>query len=223
MERIDDLGINGLKLIQNTELFCFGTDSVLLSDFIRIKAGEKAVDLCTGNGIIPVLLSAKTSAQKIYGIEIQRPSFELAVRNAEINGLQDRVEFINDDIKNWKKYFSHGSIDVVTCNPPYMTVGTGFINPDDSKAAARHEIFINIDGICECASSLLKFGGHFFVVHRADRICDVLCCMRKYKIEPKRLAFVSPRPDCAANLILADGMLGANPSLKLERPIYANI
>lgn len=223
MERTDDLGINGLKLIQDTDLFCFGTDSVLLSDFVHIKSGAKLVDFCTGNGIIPILLSAKIKAAKITGIEILKPSYELAVRNAGLNGLNGRLEFVNDDIKNWNKYFLNGSIDAVTVNPPYMVSGSGFKNPNDLKAAARHELFIDFDGICECASKILKFGGHFFAVHRADRLCDVISSMRKYRLEPKRLTFISPSPECAANLILIEGMLGANASLRIEKPIYANI
>lgn len=223
MERIDDLGINGLKLIQDTDLFCFGTDSVLLTDFVRVKSGARVVDLCSGNGIIPVLLSAKTKASEITGVEILKPSYELAVRNAEINGLSDRVRFINADLKNWNEYFPSGYADVVTCNPPYMKVGAGFKNPDDYKAAARHEVYAGFEDIVCCASKLMKFGGYFFAVHRADRLCDVLCLMRKYRIEPKRLAFVSPNPDRAPNLILVEGMLGAAPSLKLESTVYANI
>lgn len=223
MERIDDLGINGLKLIQDTDLFCFGTDSVLLSDFVHVKSGATVVDLCTGNGIIPVLLSAKTKAKKIIGIEILEPSCKLALRNAQINNLEDKIEFINDDIKNYNKYFKSGFADAVTCNPPYMKTGSGFKSPEDYKAAARHEVFASLDDVICCAAKLLKFGGHFFMVHRADRLCDVLCTMRKYRIEPKRLAFVSPNPESAANLILAEGMLGANPSLRLEKPIYANL
>ena len=223
MERIDDLGINGLKLIQSSDLFCFGTDSVLLTDFVRVKNGARVVDLCSGNGIIPVLLSAKTKASKITGVEILKPSYDLAVRNAKLNNLTDRVEFINADLKNWQEHFKAGYADVVTCNPPYMKVGAGFQNPDDLKAAARHEVFADFEDIVCCASKLLKFGGYFFAVHRADRLCDVLCLMRKYRLEPKRIAFISPDHERAANLILVEGMLGASPSLKIENPVYANI
>ncbi len=223
MERTDDLGLCGLKLIQNTDLFCFGTDSVLLSNFVRAKKESTVVDFCTGNGIIPVLLSAKTNAKKIYGIEIQEPSYSLAVRNAKLNALEGRLEFIMDDLKNWKKYFVHGSIDVVTCNPPYMKIGAGFTNPGDYKAVARHEIFINFEQIANIAAQILKFGGYFYAVHRADRLCDVLFSLRKNGLEPKRLCFVSPSPDRAPNLILVEAMKGAKPSLKIENPIYANI
>ncbi len=222
MERIDDLGINNLKLIQDTDLFCFGTDSVLLTDFVRVKKGARIVDLCTGNGIIPILLSAKTKAESITGIEILKESFSLAKRNAELNGLTDKVNFINDDIKNWKNHFENGRADVVTCNPPYMKVGAGFKNPHDLKAVARHEIMANLDDITNVAASLLKFGGYFYIVHRADRLCDVLCSMRGAKLEPKRLALVHPDPKRSASLILVEGMKGAAPSLKMEPPIYAN-
>ena len=223
MERIDDLGINGLRLVQDTDLFCFGTDSVLLSDFVRAGSGSTIVDLCTGNGIIPVLLSAKTKASKIYGIELQKPSYDLAVKNIALNNLESKLEFIHDDIKNWAEHFRCGSIDVITCNPPYMPAGAGFTNPKDEKAIARHEIMINIDGIIEVASKLLKFGGHIYMVHRADRLCDIISAMRSRKIEPKRVTFIHPSPEKAPNLILVDGMVGANPSLKIEPPVYVNI
>jgi len=223
MRRTDDLGINNLKLIQDSELFCFGTDSVLLSDFARAPKGSRVLDLCTGNGIIPVLLSAKTNAKTIIGLELLEESYNIACENAKLNDLCERVSFVHDDLKNWRSHFKDGEFDVVTCNPPYMKVGAGFQNPHDLKAAARHEIFATLDDITKAASGLLKFGGHFFMVHRADRLCDVLCSMRDASIEPKRLCFVSPSPDRAAVLILVEGMKGAHPSLKLEKPIYVNL
>lgn len=222
MRRTDDLGINGLKLIQDTNLFCFGTDSVLLTDFVRAHKGATIVDLCTGNGIIPVLLSAKTKADKIIGVELLKDSFDLACENAEINNLAPRVSFINDDLKNWKSHFTPGEADVVTCNPPYMKVGAGFQNPGDCLAAARHEIFATLDDVTNAASRILKFGGYFYMVHRADRLCDVLCSMRGANIEPKRLAFVHHDANRPAVLILVEGIVGSNPSLKLEAPIYVN-
>lgn len=220
MERTDDLGINGLHLVQDTDLFCFGTDSVQLSDFARARPGDTVVDLCTGNGIIPVLMSAKTRAKKFYGIELQKRSFDLACKNAALNGLQDRVEFICGDIKDCRTLLPNACADAVTCNPPYMPAKSGFVSPTDEKAIARHEIAISIEGIAAAAAWLLKFGGHLYMVHRADRLCDVICTMRKYNIEPKRLAFMHPSPHRAPNLILVDGMVGANPALKIEEPIY---
>ena len=223
MERIDDLGINSLKLIQNSDLFCFGTDSVLLTDFAKAKPSDTIVDLCTGNGIIPVLLSAKTKAQKIYGIELQEQSFDLAVRNCNLNNLNGRVEFINDDVKQALNYFKPGSVDVVTCNPPYMAPKSGYTNQSDKKAIARHEIAINVYDIINIASKLLKFGGHLYMVHRAERLADIICAMRDKKIEPKRLTFIHPSPNKAPGLMLIEGMYGAKASLKIEQPIYVNI
>ncbi len=219
MERIDDLG-NGYKIIQDTDGFCFGTDSVLLSDFATAKHNQNVVDLCTGNGIIPILLCAKTRVKHITGIEIQCKPFELAEKNRSLNNLEDRIDFINDDVNNALKYFQHNSIDVITCNPPYMVNGSGFTNDADTKTIARHEILINIDDIARISSKLLKFGGKIYIVHRCDRMVDVMCALRKYSIEPKRLRMVYPYADAAPNLFLVEGLYGGNASLKIEKPVY---
>lgn len=223
MKRCDDLGINGLKLIQDDELFCFGTDSVLLANFARAGAKETVVDLCTGNGIIPVLMSAKTKAKKFYGIELQKCSYDLCVENIKLNNLEDRFEAVNSDIKDISSIFKNGSIDVVTCNPPYMNAGAGFLNPDDTLAIARHEIKTDLKGVIEAAASILKFGGRFYMVHRADRLCDIISFLREKKMEPKRIAFVHPSPEREPKLILIEAMYGAKPSLKIGKPIYVNI
>ncbi len=223
MRRTDDLGINNLKLIQDSDLFCFGTDSVLLANFARSRRGDTVVDLCAGNGIIPILMSAKTKADKFYGIELQKCSYELFKENISLNDLDDKVEAINADIADVGEYFKCGSVDVVTCNPPYMNVGAGFLNPDDSLAIARHEIKTNLDGVISAAAKILKFGGHFYMVHRADRLCDIISTMRDKNIEPKRLMFAHPSPDKEPRLLLIEGMVGANPSLKIEPPVYVNV
>ena len=222
MERTDDLGIGGLHLVQDTDLFCFGTDSVQLTDFARARPGDTVVDLCTGNGIIPILMSAKTRAEKLFGIELQSRSYELACKNAQLNGLDGRVNFICGDINDIRNLLPNACANVVTCNPPYMPAKSGFVSPTDEKAIARHEIAVGIDGIVSAAAWLLRYGGHLYMVHRADRLCDVICTMRAYRIEPKRLKFLHPTPYRAPNLILVDGMVGANPSLKIEEPIYVN-
>jgi len=222
MIRTEDLGINNLKYIQDSDLFCFGTDSVLLSDFARAKSGDTVVDLCTGGGIVPILMSAKTSAKKFYGIELQKMSYEIALQNAQINNLSERVEFICDDIKNILSHFPCGSADVVTCNPPYMKAEAGFKNPDEPKAIARHEICTNLDGVIDAAEKMLKFGGNFFMVHRADRLCDILYKLREKKLEPKRVQFIAPSPEKAPVLVLVEAKKGASPSLKFEPAIYVN-
>ena len=223
MIRTEELGIDNLKIIQNSDLFCFGTDAVVLSDFVRAQKGSRIIDLCTGNGIIPLLLSAKTKAQSIVGVEILKESAALAEQSVELNALGDKITIINDDLKDWKKHFKAGSFDVVTCNPPYMKVGAGFTNTEDLKTVARHEVHASLGDITRAAAGLLKFGGLFFMVHRADRLCDVLCSMRDAGIEPKRLAFVHANPHKEASLVLAEGMLGAKPSLKMEKPVYVNL
>ena len=223
MKRTEELGIDNLKIIQDSDLFCFGTDAVVLSDFVHAQKGARVIDLCTGNGIIPLLLSSKTKAGSIVGIEILKESYELAKESVELNGLSDKISIVNDDLKNWKTHFRAGSFDVVTCNPPYMKVGAGATNTGDLKAIARHEIHADLNDILEAASGLLKFGGHLFMVHRADRLCDVLCTMREHRMEPKRLAFVHASPYKEASLVLAEGILGAKPSVKMEKPLYVNL
>lgn len=219
MERIDDLG-NGYKIIQDPDGFCFGTDSVLLSDFAVVKQEHKVLDICSGNGIVPILLCAKSLSGNIFGIEIQEKQYNLAIKSIELNRLQDRVTYINDDVKNAFSHFSHGSFDVITCNPPYMLCGSGFVNDSDAKTIARHEVLITFDEIAKISSKLLKFGGKMYVVHRCDRLCDVICSMRKYGIEPKRLKMVHSTKASAPNLFLIEGMTGASKSLKMEQPIY---
>lgn len=223
MIRTEDLGINGLKIMQDSELFCFGTDSVLLSDFARAKSGDTVLDLCTGSGIVPILMTAKTKAKKFFGMEIQKRSYELAVKNIELNELNDKMEFICDDIANVLCHFKAGSIDVVTCNPPYMKLGAGFKNPDEPKAIARHEILTNLDGVIEAAERVLKFGGNFFFVHRADRLCDIIFKLREKRLEPKRIQFIAPSPEKSPVLVLLEAKKGALPSLKFEPTVYVNI
>ena len=223
MKRTEDLGIDNLKIIQDSDLFCFGTDSVALSDFAKARHADTVVDLCTGNGIIPLLLSAKTKAKKIYGVELQKCSYDLAAENVKINSLDERLEMILADIKDIRDHFPAGSIDVVTCNPPYMSPDSGFENPHEPKAIARHEICTNLKGVIEAAGAILKFGGHFFMVHRADRLCDIIWELRKGKLEPKRIRFIAPSPHKEPKLVLVEAIKGAAPSLKFEPALYVNI
>lgn len=219
MERIDDLGVKNLKLVQDTELFCFGTDAVFLSEFATVKPNSTVVDLCTGNGVIPILLYGKTKAKRFIGVEIQKESFLLAKKSADINNIDKFVEFINCDAKNIKEFLPSGIAGTVTCNPPYMNSDWGFLSPTDQKAIARHEITINIDDVVKIGAYLLKCGGYLSLVHRTERLCDVLCAMRKYKIEPKRLRFIFSKQNDAPKLFLVEGILGAKPSMKVLEPL----
>lgn len=216
MRRIDDLGINNLKLIQDTDMFCFGIDAVMLANFVHCNEGASVVDLCTGNGIVPVLLSAKIPADRIIGVEIQNEVSKLANENIEFNNLQDKVSIINDDLKNMPEVLGKSKFDVVTCNPPYRTNGCGVINEMSTKAIARHEILCSLDDIVYVSAMLLKPLGKFFMIHRPDRLCDILCCMRKHKIEPKIVQFVQPDKDTKPTHVLIEGVYGGRMHLRVE-------
>ncbi len=221
-ERIDDLQLNNLKIIQNSKEFCFGIDSVLLSDFaMRAKKQKKAVDLCTGNGVIAILLSAKLpKAKEIIGVEIQEYSAELANRSVELNKLQNKITIINKDILKIKKDIEAGSVDLVVCNPPYKPKGSGIINEKDSKTIARHEISCTLEDIIKEASRELNFGGSFCMVHKVERMADIFCNLRKYGLEPKRMRLIYPKIGESANLVLIEGIKGGKPFLNMEPPIY---
>lgn len=216
-ERIDDLQRNGLKIIQNPKGFCFGMDAVLLSAFVNVNKKSTVVDLGTGTGIISLLLSARTDASKIYGIEIQEVVADMAARSVKINNLENRIEIINDDLKKTSNYIADGSVDAVVSNPPYMEVGTGDISP--TRSVSRHEIKCSLDDIVFTAEKLLKTKGKLFLVHRADRMVDIISAMRKYNIEPKRLRCVHPFINKDSNLLLIEGRKGGGKEMKIMPPL----
>ncbi len=217
-ERIDDLQIKNLRLIQDKRGFCFGTDAVMLASFADIKKGDKVLDMCSGNGIIPVLLTAKTEAGEIYGIEIQPEAASLAKRNVELNSLSN-VFIIKADIKDALGHFNSGYFDHVTCNPPYIKAEGGKANPADAKAIARHEVLCTLDDVVKTASQMLRFGGKFSMVHRPDRLSDIITTLRKYRLEPKRLRFIHSEEDGEAVLVLIESTLGGGSFLKVMPPL----
>ena len=222
-ERIDDLEFKNLKIIQNKDGFCFGIDSVLLSEFAKeIKHDSIIVDIGTGNGIIGILLSAKSNPKKIYGIEIQEEIADIAKRSIQLNNLQNKFKIINDDIKNVidKRLLEKNSIDVITINPPYKEKNTGIINEDSSKIIARHETTATLKDFIECSAKLLKDKGEIYMVHKAERIVDIIYLMREYKLEPKRIRFIYSNKHKEANLILVKGIKGGKKFLKVEKPLY---
>lgn len=220
-ERIDDLQYKNLKIIQNEKDFCFGIDAVLLSDFAKgIKDGSHVVDLCTGNGIIAILLSGKTNAENIVGVEIQENIAKMAKRSIEMNNIQDRVAILNCDLKNLKDKIPAGSVDAITVNPPYKAKNSGLINERDSKTIARHEISCTLEDIIIEVARELKSSGSMYMIHKSERLVDILYYMRKYKVEPKRIRFIHPNSSEAPNLVLIEGVRSGGKFLKVEKPLY---
>jgi tRNA1Val (adenine37-N6)-methyltransferase len=218
-ERMDDLQLNGLRIIQNPRKFCFGIDAVILANFAIVKKGDRVVDFGTGTGIIPIILAGKTQASKVVGIEIQADMAEMAARSVNLNGLQSRIDIIHGDIRDAAGMVGDGWADLVVSNPPYMDGESGLVNPDDSKAIARHEIMGTLEDIVCSAAKVLRFGGRLAMVHRSNRLVDVLLTMRQFGIEPKRLMMVYPYPDKGSNLFVVEGAKGGGKFLKVLKPL----
>ncbi len=218
-ERLDDLNRNGFKIIQNSEKFCFGMDAVLLSGFANVKSGERALDLGTGTGIIPILLAAKTKGEHFTGLEIQEESADMARRSVCYNNLQDKIEIQLGDIKDASEIFGASSFDVITTNPPYMIGGHGLVNPESAKAIARHEIKCTLEDVISQSAKVLKPTGRFYMVHRPFRLGEIISLMTKYHIEPKRMRLVYPYVDAEPNMVLIEGLRGGKPRMTVEKPL----
>ena len=219
-ERIDDLEYKGLKIVQNKKGFCFGIDSVLLSDFAKeIKKGAEVLDLGTGTGIISILLCAKTNLKHITGIEIQEDVCKMAKKSIELNNLQDRFTIINEDIRNLSKKFPAHSFDAIVTNPPYKKENTGLKNEKNVQLISRHEVMCNLEDIAKTTSNLLNSNCSIYMVHRPDRLVDIIQTFRKYKLEPKKIRFVYPKVGKEPNLILIKATKGGREFLKVEKPL----
>ena len=218
-ERLDDLQRNGYQIIQKKNGFCFGMDAVLLSGFARVKQGEKAIDLGTGTGIIPILLEAKYEGEYYTGLEIQDEMADMAARSVALNHLEEKVSIVKGDIKEASRLFGAASFDVVTSNPPYMNDAHGLKNPGDVKAISRHEVLCTLEDVVREGTKALKPGGRFYMVHRPHRLAEIITVMRQYKLEPKRMKFVHPFADKDANMVLIEAVRGGGAWLKLEPPV----
>ena len=218
-ERLDDLQRNGYHIIQDTGRFCFGMDAVLLTGFIRIKSGERVLDMGTGTGIIPILLEAKTNAAHFTALEIQADSANMAGRSVKINGLEDKIAVVQGDIKEAGLLFGAASFDVVTTNPPYMIGEHGLRNPDEAKAIARHEVLCTLEDVVREAAKVLKSSGRFYMVHRPFRLAEIIRTLSVYGLELKRLQFVHPYVDKEPNMVLLECIKGAKPRVTVEPPL----
>lgn len=218
-ERIDDLQRNGLRIIQDPSGFCFGVDAVLLSDFAGAGAGDRVVDLCTGTGVIPLLLSAKTAAFQIIGLEIQDKAVDMAKRSVLLNGLCERISVIKGDVKEASTVLGRGSFDVVTANPPYLKSKMGLINADDSIACARHEILMSLEDLARETAALLKQGGRFYMIHKTFRLPEIITVLRDHKLEPKRMRLIHPYGNKESNLVMIEARKGGGMELHVMPPL----
>lgn len=218
-ERFDCLMKENLKIIQNDEVFSFSTDALLLAHFTKVKNRDKILDLCSGNGVIPLLLSAK-GLQNIEAIEIQEQLVDMAERSIRFNDLEERIHVYHMDLKQAHKHFKPSQYNVVTCNPPYFKVNQQHQHQKDAHKIARHEIMCTLEDCCFAARHLLKQGGRCLIVHRAERLMDVLSSMRQYQIEPKKLHFIYSKQGKVAQTIVVEGRKGGNQGLDIQTPFY---
>lgn len=220
-ERLDHILGEGLKIIQSPDVFAFSLDAILLARFayVPIRKG-KILDMCCGNGIVPIYLSTRTKAQ-IVGIEIQERLYDMACRSIAYNQLDHQIQMIHGDIKMVSQFFSHGSFDIVTCNPPYfVTKDKKEQNSNKHFAIARHELLCNLADVVKAASFAVKEGGKFAMVHRPGRLIEIIEWMRTYKIEPKRIQFIYPKQGMEANMVLIEGIKSGKPDVKILPPFY---
>lgn len=219
-ERVDDLQYKGLRLIQDTDGFCFGVDAVLLAHMAKNTPSQNTIDLCSGNGIVALLLAGKTDTPHITALELQHSAADLARRSVALNGVEERVEVVCGDVKEVQKQFMRGSFDVVTCNPPYMKNTCGLKNENEARTIARHEVCCTLEDVVRAAAYLLRPGGKLFLVHRPERLVDIFTAMRESKLEPKRMQMVHPSCGKRANIVLIESSYMGGRELKLLEPLY---
>ncbi|WP_322908046.1 tRNA1(Val) (adenine(37)-N6)-methyltransferase [Paenibacillus campi] len=217
-ERLDDLLTHQLHIIQSREVFSFSMDAVLLARFAAVPPRGRIIDLCTGNGVIPLLLSTRTKAA-IEGVEIQERLAHMAQRSVEINQLQQQITIRLHDLKELPLEGEHGVYELVTVNPPYMPMNGNDMKLNHHQAMARHEIGCTLEDVIRTAASLLKNGGKLAMVHRPQRLVDIVTLMRSLGVEPKRIRFVHPRQHMEANMILVEGIRGGKPDLRILPPL----
>lgn len=218
-ERIDDLQCKGYQLIQKPKGFCFGIDAVLLSGFAKVKRGQNVLDLCSGSGVIPVLLAAKTEGASFTGLELQEAYADMASRSVVLNHLEEKVNIVCGDVKDVKKLFSPASFPVVTVNPPYMTEHHGLTNLYEPKTIARHEVALSLEDVIAAASYVMPVNGSFFMIHKPFRLAEIFRLMKQYHIEPKRMRLVHPFIDKEPTMVMVEGLKGAKERITIESPL----
>lgn len=214
-ERVDDLQLNGLRLIQNPRHFCFGIDAVMLSDFAKVRKNETVLDLCSGSGIIPILLTAKTNGRYFTGLELMPEMADMAQRSVILNHLQERVSIEEGDIKQAAERYGFAAFDVITVNPPYMNSGGGLLNASEAQAMARHEIACTLTDVIAVSARLLKYGGRLYMVHRPHRLAEIFEILRQHRMEPKTLRMVQATVSKPPSLALIEAAQDGRPWLNV--------
>lgn len=217
-ERVDELIINNLKLIQHPGEFCFSLDAVLLAHFASVRHDGAVADLGAGTGVIGLLLLARGAAT-VTGIELNPVMADMASRSAKLNGLEDKLQIVSGDLRLVRDFLPGGNYELVVSNPPYRPVGGGYINPNDRVAMARHELTASLPDVVAAARHLVKYRGRFAMVHLPERLAEITLAMCQAGIEPKRLQFVYPRVDKKPNMVLIEGVRGAKPGIDVLPPL----
>ena len=221
-ERTDDLGIDNMKIIQNDEYFCFGMDTILLANFVKSNSSKNViVDFCSGSGVIPIIMSAKNKYKEIYAIEYQKEMFELLNKNIKLNNLEGSIFPINGDIKNIKLINEciNKNVDIIVCNPPYKEIGTGIINENTVKYNARHESLCTLEDVFISANKLLNVKGELYIVHKPERLADLIMLARNNNLEPKIIRFVYPKIDLKPSIVLIKYVKKGGNELVIEKPL----
>jgi len=221
-ERIDDLERAGLRLIQCPASFCFSIDAVLLSHFATAHNYDRVMDLCTGTGVIPLLLSTRAKGLRLVGLELNREVAERAARSVRLNKLEASIAIECGDVRNFKSLFPHNSFNVVVANPPYLPVGQGNLSAVDVQRMARHEVTATLRDVVAAAQWLLPTGGRFAMVHRSHRLTDILVVLREHRLEPKRMRMVHAAAGKEANIVLVEAVKDAKPDLVSGPPIFVH-
>ncbi len=221
MLRLDDLQFKNLKLYQDSDNYCFTSDSVLLANYAKCKPNDKVVEFCAGSGVVSILFSKKQRPGKITAFEMQKQLYELFVKSIEYNKLSDTITAINCKNEQAVKMLGAGYADVIMCNPPYFVSSEAIENPTSNQIATI-ELYENLDGLLKTAARLLKFGGKFYMVHRVDRLVDIFYSLRQNKLEPKNLTIIYPKKDAVPVVCLVTCIKGGKPDLKVSKVVYAD-
>ncbi len=218
--RADDIGFGGLKLLQDTEGFRYGVDAVLVADYSKASPSDTVLDLGSGNGAAAFVTLGKYAPASVTGIELQKGLAELAAESARINGVEDRIRFLQGDVKDIRTLVEGGSFSLVICNPPYGEAGRGLLSERDASYIARHETTASLRDFARAASYALQPGGRFVLVHRPSRLPDIFEACRANGLEPKRMRMVAPRPGAAPNIVLVSAVKGGGRELTAEPTLF---